>query len=218
MNDRSNKQKKPIYKRWWFWLLLIVIIGAVVDNSEETKGDSKAKEKVTVEDDKNKAEEDKAEEDKADNEDEKEEVKKEEKVEKKENELSNLSPYDMLEETKFIANTRVAAKYFIEEYDKQRIKSLRGDSIKSIAVFSEEPVKDKAGKEYPYSFILTGRYEEKKTGALKDFIMTLGYLDDESLDSGRASCLQYINDDNGQYINVIDPEDDALQKIIDSLS
>ena len=62
--------------------------------------------------------------------------------------------------------------------------------------------------------MITGRYEEKGSGALKDFIMTLGFKDVEQLEKGLASCIQYINDDTGHNINVMKPEDDVLLKMM----
>lgn len=107
-----------------------------------------------------------------------------------------------------------AAEYFVEEYEKQRIKGMK---INTTAVYSEDIVRDQSGQEFPYSFMIVGRYEERGNGALRDFVMTIGYKDAESYDKGLGSCIQYINEDTGAYINVMDPEDDAIVKLLESL-
>ncbi|MEW8997910.1 MAG: DUF4352 domain-containing protein [Thermoanaerobacter sp.] len=33
----SNKQKKPIFKKWWFWLIVIIVIGAIASAGGEDK-------------------------------------------------------------------------------------------------------------------------------------------------------------------------------------
>lgn len=129
--------------------------------------------------------------------------------------LADLYPQEILEDSRFEVYALAGARYFIEDYEKQRIKKF---ADKKIVVYSNEPVHDQAGVEFPYSFLIKGRYEEKGTGVLRDFIMTLGYIDDKSLNEGLASCIQYINVSTGYELNVMDPNDDVLLKMIDALN
>lgn len=142
------------------------------------------------------------------------EVKEETKEDKKKSTLlADLEPQEMLDKSKFKVNIMTAVDYFIEEYEKQRIKKTKFDTV----VYSTDIVKDQSGVEFPYSFMVTGRYEEKGTGALRDFVMTLVFKDDEGLEDGKAYCIQYFNDDTATYVNVMDPEDDAMLKLFESL-
>lgn len=46
---KTEKVKKPIYKKWWFWLIVVLIIGAIGANLEEdetTQGNTPAENAV----------------------------------------------------------------------------------------------------------------------------------------------------------------------------
>lgn len=192
--DEDTKNRKSVLKYYGIGIIVFFILFGIT---------------IPEEDDVEKAEIENEEELEEKEESENEEEPKEKKEEKEEKEIDSQ---ELLEETNFKVNIRTALNYFVEEYEKQRIRKL---DIKTTAVYSEDTVKDQAGNEFPYSFMASGRYEEKGTGALRDFVMTLGYSDDKALDKGNASCIQYINDDTGNYINVMDPEDDVILQMLE---
>lgn len=109
------------------------------------------------------------------------------------------------------AMVKVMAESFIEDLEKQRIKIRIGD-IDTI-VYSSNIVRDRNDKEYPYTFFSMGKYEEKGTGALKEFYMVQGYEDEKALEDGPVTLLQYENPDTGTNINNINPEDDLFLKL-----
>lgn len=197
--------KIPFYKRKWFIILAVLFIFTAIFY-EEDKPDQAANEDIAplVEQTNNKDVLEIAE---------VEEEEEEEEEKDKSNLLADLDPQEMLDKTKFKVNMMTSVDFFIEEYEKQRIRKNKFDTT----VYSSDIIKDQSGVEFPYSFMVTGRYEEKGTGALRDFTMTLVFKDDEGLEDGSAYCMQYMNDDTGTYFNVMDPEDDAMLKLLELL-
>lgn len=47
--------------------------------------------------------------------------------------------------------------------------------------------------------------------------MTLGFKDAEELEEGMPSCIQYMNYDTGLNFNVMNPEDDVILKMMESI-
>ena len=35
--EKSNKVKKPFYKRWWVWVLAVIVIGNMIGGGEDTE-------------------------------------------------------------------------------------------------------------------------------------------------------------------------------------
>lgn len=192
--------KVPFYKRKWFIVLAALFVFSAIfyeeDKPEETTNSNSVPPIEQVADKELEVEKPEKKEDK-----------------KKTNLLADLDPQEMLDKSKFQVNMMTSVDFFIEEYEKQRIRKTKFDTT----VYSSDIIRDQSGVEFPYSFMVTGRYEEKGTGALRDFIMTLVFKDDEGLEDGRAYCMQYMNDDTGTYLNVMDPEDDAMLKLLELL-
>lgn len=147
---------------------------------------------------------------------EKEQEKEERKQEQQESEdesgeSSEVTADKLMKLGGFEARVRTATKYFIEEYDLHRVKKVRLDNV---VVYSSEVIRDRAGNEFPYSYFVKGRYEEKQTGALHDFYMTLVYKDAEKVRKGEASCIQYLNPTKRTNINHINSEDDIFKELL----
>lgn len=189
--------KVPFYKRKWFFVLAALLVFVAIFYEEDKP------EEAIVNDPPPPIEE------VASKDISKEELKKEKKPEM----LADLDPQDILNKSKFKVNIMTSSDWFIEEYEKQKIRKNKFD----MSVYSTDTIKDQSGVEFPYSFMVTGRYEEKGSGALKDYVMTLGFKDAQGLEDGKAFCIQYLNDDTGTYVNVMDPEDDAIMKMLELL-
>ena len=119
-------------------------------------------------------------------------------------------------ETHRVDATKVVAENLIEEtIEKQRMKGLAPSANFTVAKYSDKPIKDQDGNEYPLSYMVSGQYEEKGTGALRDFVMCIAYKSEEDLNNYQGYCLQYINQDTNKYFNVVSKEDDILEKLKD---
>lgn len=110
--------------------------------------------------------------------------------------------------------TQVLAQTIIEEQiEKQRMKGFSPSSKFIVVKYSDKPIKDQDGNEYPISYMVSGQYEEKGTGALRDFIMCIAYKSEDDLDNkGYGHCLQYVNQDTNKYFNNVAKEDDIFEK------
>lgn len=222
--EDDNKTRKNVLKYYGLASILFFVLSvATTPESEKTEDKNQLVEEVDKTEVKNESNDniedtEKKDTDKKEQEEDKkiveEKAEKEKEEEKSDTSMSKKDPQQLLEDTSFKVNIRTATRYFIEEYEKQKIKKLQ---MNSVAVYSGDVVKDQGGNEFPYSFMVAGRYEEKGNGALRDFIMTIGYHDDKSLEDGIASCIQYVNDDTQKYINVMDPDNDILLKIMESI-
>lgn len=115
-----------------------------------------------------------------------------------------------------ISTTKVVAQKLIEEtIEKQRMKGFAPSSGFVVAKYSDNPIKDQDGNEYPISYMVTGKYEEKGSGAIRDFVICIAYKSQADLDNFNGYCLQYINQDTNKYFNVVAKEDDVLEKLKD---
>ena len=115
-----------------------------------------------------------------------------------------------------ISNTKVVAQKLIEEkIEKQRMKGFAPSSNFVVAKYSSNPIKDQDGNEYPISYMVSGQYEEKGNGALRDFVICIAYKSQQDVDNFNGYCLQYINQDTNKYFNVVAEEDDILEKLKD---
>lgn len=113
-----------------------------------------------------------------------------------------------------ISHTKVVAQKLIEEtIEKQRMKGFAPSSDFVVAKYSDKPIKDKDGNEYPISYMVTGKYEEKGSGAIRDFVICIAYKSQTDIDNFHGYCLQYINQDTNKYFNIISKEDDILEKL-----
>lgn len=131
--------------------------------------------------------------------------------ENKENEASKDKEYDRKNTTKVIAQSIIE-----EQIEKQRMKGFAPSADFTVAKYSDEPIKDKDGNEYPVSYMVSGQYEEKGSGALRDFVMCIAYKSEEDLDNnGTGYCLQYLNQDTNKYFNNVAKEDDIFEKLQD---
>lgn len=84
---------------------------------------------------------------------------------------------------------QVIAQNHITDQEMQKIKGSHNFNVKT---YSYDPVKAD-GKEYKYSFIVEGQYEEKGSGKLQNFTMILGCNDLKELDEAKADILKYQN-------------------------
>jgi len=84
---------------------------------------------------------------------------------------------------------QVIAQNHIVEQEMQKIKGSHNFNVKT---YSYDPIKAD-GKEYKYSFIVEGQYEEKGNGKLQNFTMVLGCNDLKELDDAKADLLKYQN-------------------------
>ena len=115
-----------------------------------------------------------------------------------------------------ISTTKIVAQNLIEEtIEKQRMKGFAPSSDFVVAKYSDKPIKDKDGNEYPISYMVTGKYEEKGSGAIRDFVICIAYKSQADLDNFNGYCLQYINQDTNKYFNVVAKENDILEKLKD---
>lgn len=110
--------------------------------------------------------------------------------------------------------SKVLAQTFIEEkIEKQRMKGFAPSHSFNVVVYNSEPIKDQDGNEYPLSYMVSGQYEEKGTGAIRDFMMCIGYKSKEDVENSTGYCLQYINQDTNKYYNNVAKEYDVLEKL-----
>lgn len=75
-------------------------------------------------------------------------------------------------------------------------------------VYSENPVKDKDGNEYKYSFdvyYMSTTYEQQQVR----FSMVVGYKDIEAIKHKNGVLLRYESIDSNKHRNNLSPEDDA---------
>lgn len=115
-----------------------------------------------------------------------------------------------------ISTTKVVAQELIEEtIEKQRMKGFAPSSDFVVAKYSDKPIKDKDGNEYPISYMVSGKYEEKGSGAIRDFVICVAYKSQEDVENYNGYCLQYINQDTNKYFNVVAKENDILEKLKD---
>lgn len=115
-----------------------------------------------------------------------------------------------------ISTTKVVAQELIEEtIEKQRMKGFAPSSDFVVAKYSDKPIKDKDGNEYPISYMVSGKFEEKGSGAIRDFVICVAYKSQEDVENYNGYCLQYINQDTNKYFNVVAKENDILEKLKD---
>lgn len=113
-----------------------------------------------------------------------------------------------------ISATKVIAQDFIEKtIEKQRMAGFAPSADFNVVKYNSEPIKDEDGEEYPISYAVSGQYEEKGNGAIREFFMCIAYKSQEDVDNFRGYCLQYLNQDTGKYFSLIDKEYDVLEKL-----
>lgn len=117
------------------------------------------------------------------------------------------------EENNILATQVVAQKLIEETIEKQRMKGFAPSSDFVVAKYSDNPIKDQDGNEYPISYMVTGKYEEKGSGAIRDFVICIAYKSQADIDNFHGYCLQYINQDTNKYFNIVAKEDDILEKL-----
>lgn len=111
---------------------------------------------------------------------------------------------------------KICAKNIIEnEIEKHKMKGFSPISSFTAAIYDDKPVYDQQGEEYPLSFSVIGKYEEKGTGLIRDFNITLGYKDVQSIENFSGTVLQYLNEDTDKYYNIMDPESDLWLKLME---
>lgn len=104
---------------------------------------------------------------------------------------------------------KTLANRFIEEFEKQAIKNPVLSAIDyQVKTYMSNPLKDKEGSEYIYTYQVNGKYEEKGTGKLCNFAMTLAFNNQDDLRNSTGYCLQYINDGTGTFFSAVAPEFD----------
>ena len=131
--------------------------------------------------------------------------------ESKENEVDKNKEHNREITTQTLAQTIIE-----EKIEKQRMKGFAPSSDFTVAKYSNDPIKDQDGNEYPISYMVSGQYEEKGSGALRDFVMCIAYKSEEDLDNnGTGYCLQYLNQDTNKYFNNVAKEDDIFEKLQD---
>lgn len=118
---------------------------------------------------------------------------------------------NFLDENKVYVQT--ASQSFVEDAEMKKIKGFAPSSSWQVSIYSNEEIKDLDGNSYPYSFRIAGRYEEKGTGNLYDFLMILAYKTESDIKNVKANCIQYLNTTNGNYYNNIVDEDNDLLKM-----
>ena len=121
---------------------------------------------------------------------------------------SNKSRQNAIDTSKVLAQTIIE-----EKIEKQRMKGFAPSHSFNVVVYNSEPIKDQDGNEYPLSYMVSGQYEEKGTGAIRDFMMCIGYKSKEDVDNYKGYCLQYINQDTNKYYNNVAKEYDVLEKL-----
>lgn len=119
------------------------------------------------------------------------------------------------EENNILATQVVAQNLIEEKIEKQRMKGFAPSSDFVVAKYSDKPIKDQDGNEYPISYMVSGQYEEKGSGALRDFVICIAYKSQTDIDNFNGYCLQYINQDTNKYFNIVAKEDDILEKLKD---
>lgn len=120
---------------------------------------------------------------------------------------------------KYRISVGTSAQEFIEEtFEKQKLAGFAPSTGFKVVIYSDDPTHDKDGNVYPYSFLVSGRYEEKGSGALKDFFMTVAYKNEEDIKNYKAFCLQYINQDTDKFFSVINEEEDIFLKLQKTLT
>ena len=117
------------------------------------------------------------------------------------------------EENNILATQVVAQNLIEEKIEKQRMKGFAPSSDFVVAKYSDKPIKDQDGNEYPISYMVSGQYEEKGSGALRDFVICIAYKSQADIDDFNGYCLQYINQDTNKYFNIVAKEDDILEKL-----
>ncbi|WP_130819128.1 hypothetical protein [Anaerococcus vaginimassiliensis] len=127
-----------------------------------------------------------------------------------ENQEKRKEKKNFLDENKVYVQT--ASQNFVEEAEMKKLKGFAPSSSWQVSMYSGEEIKDLDGNSYPYSFRIAGRYEEKGTGNLYDFLMVLAYKTESDIKDVKANCLQYLNTTNGNYYdNIVDEDNDLLK-------
>ena len=104
---------------------------------------------------------------------------------------------------------KTLANKFIEDIEKQAIKNPVLSAIDyQVKTYMSNPLKDKEGNEYIYTYQVNGKYEEKGTGRLCNFAMTLAFNNQDDLRNSTGYCLQYTNEGTGTFFSVVAPEFD----------
>ena len=128
--------------------------------------------------------------------------------------LSSTSSISSDKEEENIDATKIVAKTLIEEtIEKQRMKGFAPSAYFSVVRYSNNPIKDQDGNEYPISYMVSGEYEEKGSGAIREFLMCIAYRSQTDVDNFNGYCLQYVNADTNKYFNIVAKEYDVLEKL-----
>lgn len=108
---------------------------------------------------------------------------------------------------------RESVKHFIEEQlEKQRIKGFLAPDW-DVVVYSSNPFEDANGEIYDATFAVSGMYEEKGNGALREFFAIIGYKNIDDIETGNSYLLYYLNADTDKYFSAVKEEDDILKQL-----
>lgn len=180
------EKKKPFYKKTWFKVVIgLFLLGTILSILDPKEKEETEKAEVTEQ-----------------------ETEKTEEITEENTELTTENMADFISVNATYIQTM--AQHFVEEKEMKSLKGLAPSTGWKVANYKKEPVTDADGNEYPISFIVSGRYEEKDNGQLNDFQMILGYKNEQDVEDQTSTLLQYINFTNGNEFTNISEEDNIM--------
>lgn len=136
--------------------------------------------------------------------------------EKVSDDSAELSKMEIAEDSNLNVGIKTLCMTNIENnLEKQKIAGFAPTYDWIVNLYDEDPVTDVDGSSYEYNYIVTGQYEEKGSGAIREFYMILGFDSVEDIEDGHGTVLQYVNADTGTIYNILSEEDDPLVKLKD---
>lgn len=126
----------------------------------------------------------------------------------------------MEDQKKYLEKNRIAVQVLTLDLI-QQIESvaLRDNSLQwTTSIYRIDPITDTEGYTYPVSFMVSGTFEEKATGALNKFTCIVGFDKKDDLDTATAKPLLYVNFDTGNTYNVLKDGDNIFNQLQESMN
>lgn len=199
-------EKKKFYQKPWFLILVGLIVLAAIfgqddkDKKEVVESKSEPKQEVAVSETKKETAKETI-----------KETKKE--VETVKETLSEQENNKMLVE-KYSSSIKVISNDVLEKLYGKKVKFSMFDD-RTVAIYSNEVVKDNEGNEFPISFTITGD-SETKDGNILSHMMCLGFKNEEELKSYSWHLLEFLDTRTGEYRLFVPEEKSVLKSIMEA--
>lgn len=125
-------------------------------------------------------------------------------------ETERLTHTELLD--KYNNKIMIRAESYLEDLEKVRIKKNLIMEPFTVVIYNSEPVQDQSGVEFPFSYAISGNFDVKETGEIREFMMTLGYKNLDDLKENVGHVIQYLSSSD-TYFNAMADEFDAWKNL-----